>query len=48
MGTVGGACAKCMGPAKNTFEKVEYFVYNSVRAQYFRYKHPWTHILYSK
>jgi hypothetical protein len=33
-----------MGPAENTLE----FVYNTVCAQYFRYKHLWTHILYSK
>jgi hypothetical protein len=37
-----------MGPAENTIEKIEYFVYNSVYTQYFSYKHPLTHILYSK
>ena len=37
-----------MGQAENTVEKIEYFVYNTVCAQYFRYKHPWTYILYSK
>ena len=31
-----------------TLEKTEYFVYKTVCAQYFRYKHPWSHILYSK
>ena len=37
-----------MGQAENTVEKIEYFVCNTVCAQYFRYKHPWTYILYSK
>ena len=37
-----------MWPAENTLDKIEYFDYNNVGSQYFRYKHPWTHILYSK
>jgi hypothetical protein len=37
-----------MGPAKNTLEKIENFVSNTVFAEYFRYMYPLTHILYSK
>ena len=37
-----------MGPAENALEEIEYFVYNTACAQYFRYMHPWTHILDSK
>ena len=30
--------SKYMGPAENILEKMEYFVYNTVYAQYFSYK----------
>ena len=40
--------SKYILPAENALDEIEYSVYNSACAQYFRYMHPLTHILYSK